>query len=414
MNLRSILASLVWFSLAPAAASGAESWSQWGGPQRNFQVEDVGLADRWPEAGPDVLWRRQLGDGYSGIVYAAETLYTLYRAGDSEILAAIDAGTGSINWKITWSASPKEFMDTEFGPGPHSTPLIVGDRVFAVGATGRMVAVDRARGELLWDRELWGELGGTALERGYAASPLAFRDLVIVPVGGEGRAIMAFEQKDGSIAWQAGDHEIAYASPILIQSGGREQLVALLKEEIVGLDPASGRPLWLMPVSDERFVNVATPLFFADDLLFFDSSEGARVLRLEEVDGQTRPRELWLAKVIGSQLGNVIRQGDHLYGTMGRTAASFFTAISLSTGEIAWRSREIGDCTLLTAGDKVLALGGDGTLRTVDLSPSGLSIVSETQVFSSRSWTAPTLVGTTLYLRDRQEIVAVDLAPRAD
>ena len=77
MNLRSLSACLVCLSLTSATASGADSWSQWGGPRRNFHVQDVGLADRWPEAGPDILWRRQLGDGYSGIVYAAATLYTL-------------------------------------------------------------------------------------------------------------------------------------------------------------------------------------------------------------------------------------------------------------------------------------------------------------------------------------------------
>jgi outer membrane protein assembly factor BamB len=361
-----------------------------------------------------VLWRRPLGDGYSSIVFDRGALYTLYRGDDEEILAALEATTGETLWRYAWQAPSKEFMDTEFGPGPHSTPLISGERVIAVGATGRLVALDRASGRLVWERQLWDELRGTPLERGYAASPIAFRDLVILPVGGSDQAVVAFRQSDGTIAWQAGDDDIAYASPILANIDDTTELITLLKTEIVGWDPSTGRELWVLPITDERFVNVATPLFSSDDLLFFDSSAGGRVLHLQRTDGTTRPRELWLAKVIGSQVGNVIRLGDYLFGTLGRSAASFMTAVKISTGEIAWRSREIGDCTLVVAGDKVLALESDGTLRMIELSAAGLTTVAEARVLEGRSWTPPTLVGTAIYLRNRREAVALDLGDRSE
>jgi outer membrane protein assembly factor BamB len=394
-----------------ASTTVAQSWPQLGGPQRNFVVEDRGLAESWPAAGPEELWRRELGDGYSGIVSADGTLYTMHRDGTRDVLIAMDARTGSTLWSHAWEAPPTDFMDTEFGPGPHSTPLLAGSLVFGVGVTGRLVALERDTGRLVWQRQLWADMSGTPLERGYAASPLAFDDLVILPVGGEGQALVALRQRDGAIAWQAEDFDIAYASPILIDVDGQVQLVALLKTEILGVEPATGSRLWMLPVNDERYVNVVTPYFSDGDLLFFDASAGSHVFRLERQGSSTRPRELWIEKRVGSQVGNVIRRGDHLYGTLGRSAASFLTAVEITTGTIAWRDREIGDCSLLMAGDKTLALESDGTLRMVDLSPAGLATLAQAKVLDGRSWTPPTLVGTTLYLRNRREAVALQLGP---
>lgn len=53
-------------------------WPQWGGPNRNFNVETKGLAASWPEKGPRKLWSRELGDGYSGISVDGDSLFTMY------------------------------------------------------------------------------------------------------------------------------------------------------------------------------------------------------------------------------------------------------------------------------------------------------------------------------------------------
>ncbi|HWI20037.1 MAG TPA: hypothetical protein VNT81_19930 [Vicinamibacterales bacterium] len=64
---------------APAAN---DSWRQWGGPNRNFMVNSTGLAEKWPETGPPVIWTRPLGTGHSAILVDEGRLYTMYRAGN--------------------------------------------------------------------------------------------------------------------------------------------------------------------------------------------------------------------------------------------------------------------------------------------------------------------------------------------
>ena len=89
----------------------------------------------------------------------------------------------------------------EMGNGPYSTPLIVGDRLFTTGVAGRLQCLDKKSGKVLWTQQLWEDHGGSRLMYGYASSPIAFRDTVIVPVGGRGKAVMAFRQADGKVAW---------------------------------------------------------------------------------------------------------------------------------------------------------------------------------------------------------------------
>ena len=123
-----------------------QDWPQWGGPHRNFKSPARGLATSWPEDGPKRLWSRSLGDGFSSIAVARGTLYTMYRRGENEVVVALDAATGDTRWEYAYPAPFSEEYNLEFGPGPHSTPLVVGRHVFTAGATGRVHALERTTG----------------------------------------------------------------------------------------------------------------------------------------------------------------------------------------------------------------------------------------------------------------------------
>src|SRR5882724_9764214 len=89
---------------APAIAQGPKApagiaWTQWGGPNRNFQTEAEGLKDQWPAAGPKVMWKRPLGEGYSSTAVENNTLYTMYGKPREEIVLAADASTGKTLWE---------------------------------------------------------------------------------------------------------------------------------------------------------------------------------------------------------------------------------------------------------------------------------------------------------------------------
>ena len=74
---------------------------------------------------------------------------------------------------------------------------------------------------------------------GYASSPIAYRDTIIVPVGGRGKAVMAFNQPDGKVVWARHDFGNVYSSPILIDVAGLEQVVVLMDGALVGVNPVN-------------------------------------------------------------------------------------------------------------------------------------------------------------------------------
>ncbi|HEU0007059.1 MAG TPA: PQQ-binding-like beta-propeller repeat protein, partial [Terriglobia bacterium] len=202
-------------TLAPVnlTAQTSSAWPQFGGPLRNFNSPSKGLANTWPAEGPHKVWSRPLGEGYSGIAVDAGKLYTMYRVSaaqagskfDREVIVALDAQTGKTLWEDQYDAPFEPGMKMENGPGPHVTPLLVGNQVYTVGITGKFYCKDKSTGKTLWYHDLMKEYQAPRRDRGYSCSPVAYKQTVILPVGGPGQAVMAFNQKDGTVAWKKHD-----------------------------------------------------------------------------------------------------------------------------------------------------------------------------------------------------------------
>ncbi len=397
----------------------AMDWTQFGGPGRNFVVETRGLATTWPTGGPRRLWSRALGEGHSSILVEGDRLYTMYRPlglmsmlrrSQEEVIVSIDALTGKTVWEHSYPA-PTAGLDFQYGAGPHSTPLIVGSRLFAASSRKEIFALDKLTGRVIWTHDLMEEFDAPPPGRGYAPSPIAVGDTVIVPAGGAGQALMAFNQRTGAVAWKKHDFELSPASPILITLDGQQQLVVFGGAEVLGLDPATGDLLWSHPHKTDWGLNISTPVWGADNLLFLSSAynSGSRVLQLSRSGARTAVKELWFNNRMRVHIGTVIRLGEYAYGASGDFGPSFITAVNVKTGEIAWRDRTFARSQFLYADGKLIILDEDGALGIATVSPQGLQVLARAEVMAETSRTPPTLVGTRLYLRDRKTLVALEL-----
>jgi hypothetical protein len=83
--------------------------------------------------------------------------------------------------------------------------------------------------------------------------------------------------------------------------------------------------------------------------------------------------------------------------------------MNVRTGELAWQERGLAKATAVLADGKLVLLDEEGTLALASVTPQGLTIHSKASVFQGRCWTAPTLAGTRLYLRDRTAAKAFDI-----
>ena len=414
-----------------AAASGlasAQSWPQWGGPGRDFKaVPEARLATSWPSGGPREIWSRALGDGYSAIAADGGVLFTMYRpvkgllttvmeriwspATSPESVIAIDAATGRTVWEHAYDAPILSGMQVEYGPGPHSTPLVTADAVFAIGSTGRMHALDRKTGRVLWAHDLWGKLGGRVQGRGYACSPLAHGNTVIVTVGGPGQTLVAFDQKTGAIAWKAGRFDPSPSSPRIVRVGDQDQLVLFHAIGVAGFDPASGAQLWNHEHRTDYGLNISMPSWGEDGVMVISSaySGGSRGLRLARAEGRTTVTPLWASSRLRVHFGSMVRMGDRVYASSGDFGPSFVAATDARTGEVAWQERGFARASLVGIGDKLLLLDEDGVLALVTPRPDGLTVHGKADVLDTLAWTVPTVVGARVYLRDRAVIKALDI-----
>jgi len=398
---------------APPPAAPGVPWTQWGGPHRNFQTTATGLKDTWPASGPRVVWKRALGEGYSSPSVENGVLYTMYGKPREEVVVAANADTGQTLWERTNPMTFTSDAAQEQGNGPYSAPLIAGGRLFTTGVAGRLQCFEKQTGKLLWSQELVADHRGSRLMYGYASSPIAFRDLVIVPVGGPGRGLMAFQQADGKVAWSKTDLGNVYSSPLLIDIGGLEQLVALLDGALVAVNPHNGDLQWQVPFKANYSIAVSTPVWGDGNILFVSAEydAGAKVVRLDRTGLQTKPTELWSTNRLRLHHGNaMLIDGVFYFSSGGKGSQAILSAVDAQTGKIYWQQRSIQKATFVWADQKLITLDEDGTLMIAHPSREGFRISATAPLLSRLSWTPPVLVGSRLYIRDRRELMCVDLS----
>jgi outer membrane protein assembly factor BamB len=423
MTIRRVrrLVILTALAVAPVTTAGQTnpSWTQWGGPRRDFMSDSKGLASAWPASGPKKLWTRTLGEGHSSVLVENGRLYTMYRLitrqpveAHEEVVAALDAGSGKTLWEFKYDA-PRRGIQFDQGLGPHSTPLIVGNRVFAASSRSELFALDKTTGKRIWSHDLIKEFGAPLTARGYSGSPILYNNTIIVTMGGPNQAVAAFDQASGRLVWKGGYFVWAPASPILIEVDKQPQLVVFGGDIVVGMDPSNGRELWNVPHKTDWGLNISTPVWVADQHLLLVSSAygvGTRAIELRQAGGKTTVAEKWHSQRMRVHIGTIIRLGEHAYASSGDFGPAFISAIDLKNGQIAWQDRSFARAQLLYADGKVIVLDEDGVLGLATVSPQGLKVLARASVLQHLAWTPPTLVGTTLYVRDRQTISAFDLS----
>jgi len=410
---RSRLLTGAW-TLAMVLSAGharAADWASWRGPNDDFTVDAKGLADRWPDGGPPKLWERDLGPGYSAIAVVGDRLYTMYRDGDDDVVTALRASNGKTVWEHRYGAKPREGQSLEFGTGPNSTPLVLDDRVITIGFTAKVRCVKKDDGKLIWSKDLVEDFGGKVQQFGHAASPVMYKRSVILLVGGEKHGAVALNPKDGSFVWGGEPADISYATPVMINVDGQDQMVVMSSTEVLGMGPDNGTILWRHPCVNRYKNNATDPLWHAERNLLWVATQldgGTRVLELHQEGGKTDVKEIWFNDKVKIFHWNAVRVDDHVYASIGGNV-TMVAAVDISSGDIEWRERGFHKAQCLYADDKLIFLDENGKLVLARASTNGMNILAQARMTEKVSWTAPTLVDRTLYLRDKNTIMALDV-----
>ncbi len=406
------------YTICPLADSvvAAGEWSQYRGPERTGIAEEGGLLRAWPEEGPPVLWRRPLGEGFSGIVVAGELLHTLFSVGEDDFAAAFRVADGTEVWRRQIG---KKFYD-EWGNGPRSTPTVDGDLLYAVATRGLLVALDRRTGELRWQLDMEREYPVVqalprlasvmppdenidASEFGHSSSPLIEGDLLVVHTGhGEGRSLIALDKRTGELRWSALDNPAGHSSPLATTLGGRRQIVSVLHDEMVAVT-TGGEPLWSFVLGWTATQPIPVP---PDKILVNATYDvGAVLLALEPRTEGWEVETVWRNRLLRHAWSSPVVHQGHVYGFDHAT----LRCLDLATGEIVWVKRGLGKGTIVLADGLLIVLGDRGKLHLAEAGPEGFHQTGEARILGGQSWTPPSLDAGKLLVRNHQEMVALDL-----
>lgn len=408
-------------TLHPAAL--ATDWRQFRGPDQTGSAA-LGSAAEWPDSPAlDVVWKVDLGSGYSSLAVTGGVVYTGYADTETDWLGAFDGDTGDRKW--TAELGPRYDGHDGSHAGPIATPAVatIGDRtlVFAMGGHGRLVAAS-ADGDVAWSVEL-SEMGNAPFY-GFSASPLVVQQggkavLVKEVASGEGPTVVGFDPLNGDVLWQQGDDEVHYQSPVLTTLGGVEQVVAAGMKNLYGLDPFSGEVLWTHEYGEEpRAMGPAStvPLNLGGGrLLVKPGARSSTTVAVSRGEDGWSVEPAWTSQDLSLSYVPAVHHDGHVFGYK----RGFLVAVDAASGETVWRSRPPGDGFLAMADGHLVVATKKGSLHLAAAHPDGWKELASLDLFDDSDknndvWSDPVVAGGDIYVRSMSELARVAVRPASE
>lgn len=391
--------------VTPAAQRGPVDWNQWRGAGRTG-MSTYAVPASWPEK-PTQVWKAQAGIGHSSPVVSGDRVFLLSRVGEQEALTAYDAASGKQVWRDAYDAPyTMNPAATSHGKGPKSTPVVDRGRVYALGISGTLSALDASTGKVAWRHDFKQEFPQTSPIYGAAMSPIVDGELLIAHIGGnKSGALVAFDRTTGTQKWAWKGDGPAYASPIVATFAGVRHLITQSHANVVGLSPSDGKVLWQIPFATEYAQNIITPVVEGDLLIYAGLNKPTVAVRLVQESGAWKPQEVWQNPDIPMYMSSPVAANGVLYGLTQRNRGQFF-AVDVKTGKTQWTSppRQGENAALTLARDLVIATTTEGALTVFRQSRNGFESVRTYTVADSPIWAHPAFTAGGILIKDAETL----------
>lgn len=376
-------------------------WPGFRGPERDGIIPGVKIGTDWLGSPPEEIWRKPIGPGCSSFAVQGNLFYTQEQRGEYEVVSCYDLVSGETVWKHQDLA---RFYDSHAGAGPRSTPAIDDGRIYTLGATGILNALDAYDGSVIWTLNAAEMAGVEPLRWGFAASPLVVDEVVVVAISGK---LAAYDRRDGDPVWSGPDGGASYSSPHLITVGGTAQVMHMSNSGVLSFDPATGKMLWEHSWPTGGCI-LQPAVIGSNDLLITGEKNRVRRLRITKDPDGWQVSEQWTAEGIRFNFNDLVVHKGHFYGFDGPSLACF----SLEDGRRLWKGeRYQGWLLLLKDQDLLLVLSEKGELALVPASPDRFDELSRISVLEGKTWNHPVVTGRVFLARNAMEMTAYRLPP---
>jgi outer membrane protein assembly factor BamB len=253
-------------------------------------------------------------------------------------------------------------------------------------------------------------------------------------VGGPGSVAVAFDKDSGHELWRAlSAKEPGYCPPTLIDAAGQKQLIIWHPESVNALDPESGRLFWTQPFPSNSGLSVSTPRQFGDLVFVTTFYNGSLMLRLDPANGAG---VVWRSKKasekdtdgLHSIISTPFLEAGYIYGVC---SYGQLRCLRAETGERLWETLQAttadgketrwANAFLIKNGDRFFLCNENGDLIIARLTPDGYHEISRAHLLEPTNhdpgrdvvWSHPAFANRSIYARNDQEIVCVDLSATA-
>jgi outer membrane protein assembly factor BamB len=391
-------------ALVERRVDGPVDWPGFRGPARDGVVRGVHVETDWVKTPPVALWRHPIGPGWSSFAVAGDVVYTQEQRGEEEVVSAYLLKTGAAVWRHRDRA---RFWESNAGPGPRATPTLDNGRVYTLGATGILNALDARGGSVVWSRNAVTDTGKEIPDWGIASSPLVVDDTVIVATAGW---LAAYDAGTGEPRWFGPKEGSGYSSPHLVTIDGVQQVVLVNGSGVIAVAPADGKVLWKHEWPGDSIVQ---PVVVAGRDLLIGSGSGlagkSGVVRIGVARaGDTwTVTERWTSTGLKPYFNDFVVHDNHAFGFDGGILA----CIDLENGARTWKGGRYGhgQLVLLPEQNLLLVLSEEGEVALVSASADKFTEVAKFSALEGKTWNHPVLVGDTLLVRNGEQMAAFRL-----
>jgi outer membrane protein assembly factor BamB len=402
------------FLLCASFARAADNWPQLFGPTGDGQSGATGLPVTWSET-ENVKWKTPIHDrGHSSPVIWDRQIWLTTAAKDGKQMFAVcvDRDSGKIVFDLKLYDIEKPEFCFPLNSYASPTPVVEAGRVYVHFGTYGTTCLDTQTGKPLWERR---DLHCVHF-RGPGSSPILCGDLLILHFDGfDVQYLVALDKKTGKTVWKTdrstefgdmdGDLRKAYATPTVITTGGKQQLISPGAKAAMAYDPNSGAELW--KIRYDGFSNVARPLF-SQGLVLINTGFGSPELWAVRPDGRgdvTGSHVVWKQRKGVPAKPTPVIVGDAIYMVNDSGIAS---CIEVASGKPLWQSRVGGEFSAspLVADGRIYVPDQDG--KTIVLAPGREFQQLAANKLAEGCMASPAAVGKAIYLRTKTHLYRIE------
>ena len=418
--------SLVGGSLFAAAGLSAQTapveWAKFRGPNNDGTVPAPKVAN-WQSARLKTLWKTETPTGFSSFAVAGGKAFTIVTGetdgNTGEVLVALDVRTGKEAWRKPLSIIGKYdgggdagTPDNKGGDGPRSTPVVNGDKVYAIDANLGVFCFDAASGKPVWSRDVMKENAGVQIKWQNAASPVIDGGVLLLCGGGPGQALLGLNKDTGAVVWKGEDDKMTHATPVIANIHGVHQCIFFTQTGLVAVTPADGKVLWRAEFPF-KVSTAASPVVF-EDIVYCSAGYGvgAGAFKISQSGGRLSASALWRREneCFNHWSTPVVKDG-YLYGMFSfkEYGSGPLACVDIRTGKDLWKQPGFGPGQVILAGDKVIALSDKGEVVVAEANPEKYLELKRDDVLDGKVWSYPVLAYDRLFARSTEQGVCVEI-----